>query len=159
METKMNRSILCLATISLIAGCGGPPPGGGSDAGARHDSGSPAPDAGDSADAGQQTVTICDLHASFVFAACGGCHGNGLGGFTINLSTPRALYDSLQTTGASRNTLVTASDPSASWLWVRMNDEQGAGPMPPNNSGGKLPDTQIAPVRAWIAAGASDDCL
>jgi hypothetical protein len=151
------KSISFLFLCFSFTACG-PAAGGGSSSA---DAGASSADAGaSSADAGPaRTPTICDLHASNVFAACTGCHSarSASGGLFIDTSSEQALHDSLtQNTGNSGNALVVSGDSDGSWLWVRMAQLQGEGSMPP---AAMLFSSQRNPVRDWIDGDALGDCL
>ena len=144
-------------TLSVFLVACGPPPASDAGGGGSADAGSAA-DAGATIDAGEPgaSPTICDLHASNVFAGCIGCHGNSAG-VSIDHSSPQSLYDSLVgVSGNSGNQMVVSGDADNSWLWVRMNTLEGESSMPPS---GKLDGDQIDPIRDWINSGNLDDCL
>jgi hypothetical protein len=102
------------------------------------------------------TPTICDLHATGAFASCIRCHGYA-GNVTFNLDTPQSLYDSLiGRNGLSGNPLVVPGDADASWLWVRINEQNGQSSMPPE---GKLEGRVRQPIRDWLNRGQLDSCL
>jgi mono/diheme cytochrome c family protein len=144
-------------TLSVFLVACGPPPASDAGGGGSADAGSAA-DAGATIDAGEPVAspTICDLHASNVFAGCIGCHGNAAG-VSIDHSSPQSLYDSLVgVSGNSGQPMVVSGDADNSWLWVRMNALQGESSMPPS---GTLDSDQLDPIRDWINGGSLNDCL
>jgi hypothetical protein len=149
------KTLANFALCGLLLACG-PVNNGGGDAGASNDAGSVA-DTGGSEDAGPAaTPTICDLYDNNVFAACMGCHGRQ-GGVSVDLNSAQSLHDSfVGQTGNSGNPMIVSGDAEESWLWVRMNEAQGQGPMPP---AGKRPLDDRNAVRDWINGGSLDDCL
>lgn len=151
---------LCLLALGLsLLACAPPNPTGALLDGNRlifNDAG--LSDANSPSDAANKPnpTTICDLHASGAFTSCIRCHGYA-GNVTINLNSPQTLYDSLiGTNGVSGNPLIVPGDANASWLWVRMNEQNGESSMPPD---GKLEGRVRQPVRDWLNSEQLDSCL
>lgn len=122
-------------------------------------SGPPGSDGDPGAHSGSPTVPTADFCAvGEVFSrACGACHApDGLEPRLDLVTDPyRAVVGVV---GAiSGRTLVVPSAPERSFLLAKMEDRQAPGDgtrMPP--TGG--PPSDAALVRAWIAAGAAEDC-
>ncbi len=100
----------------------------------------------------------CAVNALFR-AQCNACHSASghAGGLDLATDPLGAMVGHASSAYAGR-TLVVAGDPDASFLVVKLEDTQGAGEggvMPPR---GALPAADIALVRAWIAAGATESC-
>jgi polyvinyl alcohol dehydrogenase (cytochrome) len=110
------------------------------------------------------------IHAAVIDPACGSCHGaaalGGLGGLDGCDSGYTSLVD-VPSVQLPAMDLVEPGDPTASWLVYKLDGTQGTftAQCTGGSCGGRMPLNQPQlplgvrdAIRAWIAAGAIDDC-
>ncbi len=112
----------------------------------------------DKGDSGGTEEGFCGVQ-SILASQCVACHSaSGLaGGLDLQTDAHAALVGVPSSLYAGR-TLVVAGDPDGSFLLAKLAGTQTGsegGIMPP---GGALPDADVAVVRAWIEAGATEAC-
>lgn len=96
--------------------------------------------------------TFSSINAVILQPRCGGCHGSS-GGLTINYNN--LINQPSNACPGSTLNYVIPGDPDNSVL-IRKLEGTTCGPQMPR-SGDKLTTEQIAPIRAWIEAGAHDN--
>ncbi|MCK6550188.1 hypothetical protein L6R52_30415 [Myxococcota bacterium] len=163
MKRTRSSTLSTLTALALAAGlaaCGNDDGGAVRDAGATPDTGIPCTEV---------PATYTAVHDQILLnpsCAVAGCHtGSGVGGgFDVGIGKAE-LYDKLINGTSSSGTVpkyVTAGDPSASFLWRKVNDQNPPGGfrMPigcASNPTLCLTSCQIDAISAWITAGAAND--
>ncbi len=110
--------------------------------------------------------------ASFSYAAdiepiwlnrCFPCHIGDMANRFPRLDMGRELLVGQLSQQLTTLEMVAPGDVAGSYLWIKLNDEQGqlntTAPMPPPNLGGTfapLSDGELGRIRAWIASGGDD---
>lgn len=116
-------------------------------------------------------VSWAAIHAAVIGPECGGCHGTAAGaGGLAGLEDCRVAHAAMVGVASVELPaldLVAPGDPAASWLMIKLDGMQsdfeascvsaGCGGSMPLNRPLLLPAERDA-VRAWILAGAVDDC-
>ncbi|MFO0681253.1 MAG: DUF1588 domain-containing protein [Sandaracinus sp.] len=145
-----RRALVALTALGVLGACSDPPPAG-PPAG---DGGVPAPDVGPPA-CGPTSEVIQFFGTNC--ASNGACHVPNAQYPDLTASGLPALVSGMSRRLPSEH-LVVAGDPSASFLYRKITNTQGAtgGSMMPIGSGEPLPDVSV--VEAWIRAGAPTDC-
>jgi hypothetical protein len=103
-----------------------------------------------------QPPVLADVQTEVFDRSCASssCHGHGAAEGGLDLSKDAAYTSLVGVTATTGDTLVVPGDADASYLVWKLEDrpEITGDPMP--QTGGLLPDDEVALVRAWIDGGA-----
>jgi hypothetical protein len=123
---------------------------------------SPSPTPGTDGGGGSTAPTFSNIQAQILTPVCTACHNTGgqaqAGGLDLTSAVAWANLVNAPSSGKAGAVRVVPGDPNNSYLVQKLEGAAGiVGLRMPRNGPPYLTDAQVALVRQWIAAGASND--